>query len=148
MRRRPHRRNPEIPWSEQTALEGMRLLVVEDDPDTRDMLVTVFEQSGARVSAVASAVEAMEAIERETPDVLVCDIGLSGEDGHGLIRRVRAWETEKGGRIPALDLTAYAVAADRGKALVAGFDLQVSKPALPADLVAQVALLAGRRGRP
>jgi two-component system, chemotaxis family, CheB/CheR fusion protein len=134
--------------SDQEALEGVRVLVVEDDGDTREMLVTVFEQCGARVSAVASAGEAMEVILRTASDVLVCDIGLAGEDGHGLIRKVRALEGERGGRIPALALTAYAGAVERGKALAAGFDRQVAKPAVPAELVAQVALLAGRRGRP
>ena len=124
------------------------MLVVEDDPDTREMLVTVFEQCGARVSAVASAEEAMAVIQRATPDVLVCDIGLAGEDGHGLIRKVRALEVEKGGRIPALALTAYAGPDARAKALAAGFDLQLSKPAVPAELVAQAALLASLRGGP
>jgi two-component system CheB/CheR fusion protein len=136
-------------WTEshQTALEGVRLLVVEDDHDTREMLVTVFEQCGAKVSAVASAGEAMELLLRTAPDVLVCDIGLAGEDGHALIRKVRALEESKGGRIPALALTAYAGAVERGKALAAGFDRQVSKPAAPAELLAQVAALAGPASR-
>jgi CheY-like chemotaxis protein len=133
--------------SDRTALQGVRLLVVEDDPDSRDMLVTVFEQGGARVSAVASAEEALEVFERAAPDVLVSDIGLPGEDGHELIRKVRALEAEKGGRIPALAVTAYAGPEARAKALAAGFDLQVSKPVVPTELVAQAALLAGRRGR-
>jgi two-component system CheB/CheR fusion protein len=132
--------------SDQMALEGVRLLVVEDDRDTREMLVMVFEQCGARVSAVASAGDAMEVLLQAAPDVLVCDIGLAGEDGHGFIRKVRALEEERGGRIPALALTAYAGTLERGKALAAGFDRQVSKPAAPEELVAQVALLAGRRG--
>jgi len=123
----------------------VRLLVVEDDPDSREMLVAVFEQCGAVVTTAASAGEAMEALRRATPDVLVCDIGLPDEDGNALIRRVRALEAEKGGRIPALALTAYAGAADRGKTLAAGFDLLVSKPAAAAEAVAGVALLAGRR---
>jgi CheY-like chemotaxis protein/two-component sensor histidine kinase len=133
--------------ADPTALEGVRVLVVEDDADTREMLVTVFEHSRATVSAVASAGEAMELVLRAAPNVLVCDIGLAGEDGHGFIRKVRAREMETGGRIPALALTAYAGAAERAKALAAGFDRIVSKPAVPAELVAQVALLAGRRGR-
>ena len=132
---------------DRAALEGVRLLVVEDDQDSRDMLVMVFEHSGASVSAVASAEEAMEVLKRATPDVLVSDIGLSGEDGHELIRRVRALEAERGGRIPALALTAYSGPEARGKALAAGFDLQVSKPVVPAELVAQAALLAGPRDK-
>ena len=101
--------------SDPEALKGVRLLVVEDDADSREMLVTVFERCGAMVSAAASAGEAMEAMRRATPDVLVCDIGLPGEDGYELIRKVRALEAEKGGRIPALALTAYAGPADRSR---------------------------------
>jgi CheY-like chemotaxis protein/anti-sigma regulatory factor (Ser/Thr protein kinase) len=139
---------PEMAWTvtDRKALEGVRLLVVEDDADSRDMLVMIFERSGALVAAVASAGEAMDALRRATPDLLVCDIGLPGEDGLELIRKVRALETEKGGRVPALALTAYAGPAHRERALAAGFDKQVSKPVVPAELVAQVALLAGPRG--
>jgi two-component system, chemotaxis family, CheB/CheR fusion protein len=146
----PEPSRPEMAWTEsdRTALKGVRVLVVEDDPDSREMLVMVFEQRGARVSAVASAEEAMEALQRATPDILVSDIGLPGEDGHELIRKVRALEAEKGGRIPALALSAYAGPEAREKALAAGFDLQVSKPVELAELVAQAALLAGLRGGP
>lgn len=138
----------ETAWSEmdRTVLEGVRLLVVEDEADSREMLVTVFEQCGAKVSAVASAGEALAALQRATAEVLVCDIGLPGEDGYELIRRIRALAAEKGGRIPALALTAYAGEEDRGKALAAGFDSYVSKPAGPAELVAKAALLVGSRG--
>lgn len=146
----PETTRPELarPPSDQTSLQGVQLLVVEDDRDTREMLVMVFEQCGARVNAVESAREAMEAIQRATPDVLICDIGLAGEDGHDLVRKVRALEGGKGVRIPAMALSAYAGAADRRKALAAGFDRQVSKPVVPAELVAQVALLAAGRRRP
>ena len=105
----------------------------------------VFERSGARVTTAATAEEAREAMRRATPDLLVCDIGLPGEDGYELIGKVRALEGEKGGRIPALALTAYADPAHRQKALAAGFDEQVSKPVVPAELVAQAAVLAGSR---
>jgi two-component system, chemotaxis family, CheB/CheR fusion protein len=135
--------------SDREALDGVRLLVVEDDPDSREMLVAVFERSGAFVTTAASAAEATEALRRATPDLLVCDIGLPDEDGLELIRRVRALESEKGRRIPALALTAYAGPAHRERALSAGFDKQVSKPVVPAELVGQVALLTGRgRARP
>jgi CheY-like chemotaxis protein len=132
-------------WAElgRTVLEGKRVLVVEDDADGREMLVSLFGQCGASVSEAASAAEAMEVLQRVTPEILVCDIGLPGEDGHQLIRRVRALEAESGGRIPALALTAYAGPGDRARALAAGFDLHVPKPAEPAELVAKVALLAG-----
>ena len=127
------------------ALKGVRVLVVEDEADSREMLVMVFKRSGATVTAVASAGEAMEALRRATPDLLVCDIGLPGEDGYELVRRVRAQrEAEEGGRLPALALTAYASPAHRQQALAAGFDKQVSKPVVPVELVTQASLLAGR----
>lgn len=139
---------PETTWTElgPTMLQGVRLLVVEDEADSRDMLVAAFEQCGARVSAAASAGEAMEVLQRAPPDVIVCDVGLPGEDGHEWIRKVRALQGERGDRIPALALTAYAGPEDRRKALAAGFDLYLSKPAAPAELVAKVAALACARG--
>ena len=130
------------------ALKGVRVLVVEDEADSREMLVMVFKRSGATVTAAASAGEAMEALRRATPDLLVCDIGLPGEDGYELIRRVRAHEAEEGGRLPALALTAYASPAHRQQALAAGFDKQVSKPVVPVELVTQASLLARRSDRP
>jgi two-component system CheB/CheR fusion protein len=132
---------------DRTMLEGIRLLVVEDEADSREMLATAFAHCGAHVSTAASASEAMEVLERATPDVLVCDVGLPGEDGHALIRRVRALEAHRGGRIPALALTAYSGPEDREKALAAGFEVHVPKPAAPAELVAEVAFLAGSRRR-
>jgi hypothetical protein len=93
---------PETAWTElgRTMLEGVRLLVVEDDADSREMLVAAFEHCGAKVSAVASAAEGIEVLQLAPPDVLVCDIGLPAEDGHDFIRKVRALEAERGGRIP------------------------------------------------
>jgi two-component system CheB/CheR fusion protein len=140
----PSRRGSALTRDDQAALTGVRILVVEDEPDSLEMLATVFGQCGAEVTTAASALQALAALERSTPDVLVCDIGLAGEDGHALIRRLRAVEAERGGRLPALALTAYAGAPDREKALAAGFDLQVAKPVLPAELVTQVARLTGR----
>jgi two-component system CheB/CheR fusion protein len=143
----PEAPRPESAWTvtDREALAGVRLLVVEDDADTRDMLVLVFERSGARVEAVASAAEAKDALRRASPDLLICDIGLPGEDGLELIRRVRAHQAEGGRRIPALALTAYTSPVHREKALAAGFDEQASKPVVPAKLVAQVARLARPR---
>jgi CheY-like chemotaxis protein len=88
----------------------------------------------------------MEAMRRATPDLLVCDVGLPGEDGFELIRGVRALEAEKGGRIPALALTADAGRTQLENALAAGFDRLLSKSVAPAELVAQAALLSGPRG--
>ena len=102
----PERTRLERAWTvnDREALKGVRLLVVEDDADSREMLLLVFERSGATVTAAASAAEAAEAVRRATPDLLVCDIGLPGEDGLGLIRRLRAREWKQGGRMPALAL--------------------------------------------
>jgi CheY-like chemotaxis protein len=126
----------------RTILDGVRMLVVEDVADDREMLVALFEKSGAQVSAAASAREATEILERAIPDVVVCDVGLPGEDGHELMSRIRTLGAEKGSRVPALALTAYAGPGDRQKALAAGFDSHVGKPAAPAELVAIVAALA------
>jgi CheY-like chemotaxis protein len=125
-------------------LAGLRVLVVEDDPDGRELLVVAFEHSGAQVRATASAPEAMEALRQDVPDVLISDIGLPGEDGYALMGRIRALPPTEGGRVPALALTAYSGADDRRKALAAGFQMHVPKPAEPAALVAKVAVLAAR----
>jgi len=141
---------PERDWtvSDTEALKEVRVLVVEDDADNREMLVLILGRSGAMVTVAVSAAEAMEAIRRATPDLLVCDIGLPGEDGLELIRKIRALEADKGGRIPALALTGYSDQTHRATALAAGFDRHVSKPMVPGDLVAQAALLAGPRRVP
>jgi PAS domain S-box-containing protein len=126
------------------SLEDTRVLLVEDDDDAREMLCRLLERLGARVTATASAAEAWEALETAAHDVLVSDIGMSGEDGYSLVRRLRAREAETGGELPAVALTAYAGDEDRARALVAGFNAHVPKPVNPVELVAVVAGLAGR----
>ncbi|RPH54150.1 response regulator, partial [bacterium] len=127
-------------------LEGVRVLVVEDEVDTRDLLVTALEQCGAAVTAVATSPEALDAFEASgtVPDVLVSDIGLPGEDGYELLRKVRSLATGRGGDVPAAALTAFARAEDRLRALEAGFQTHLAKPIDPSELVATVARLAGR----
>ncbi|HJR06912.1 MAG TPA: CHASE domain-containing protein [Pyrinomonadaceae bacterium] len=126
-------------------LAGLRILVVDDDEDTRALLVTTLEQSGAEsVEAAASASDALGALRRLAPDVLVSDIGMPGVDGYELIRQIRALPPESGGRVPAAALTAYAAPDDRQRALDAGYDLHISKPVEPSELTAAVARLAGR----
>ena len=100
-----------------------------------------------QVIAASSSEEALEAIGRERPDVLLSDIEMPGEDGHSLIRKVRALPPDRGRDIPAAALTAYARGEDRQKALLAGFQAHVSKPVPPAELTAVIAELAGRRVR-
>ena len=125
-------------------LEGLRVLIVEDDADSRALLVAVLRQCRAEVLAVPNVAEALDAFDAWLPDVLVSDIEMPGEDGYALIRQVRARPAEQGGRIPAAALTAYARAEDRMRALLAGFQIHVPKPVEPAELAAVVASLAGR----
>ncbi|HEX7955612.1 MAG TPA: ATP-binding protein [Pyrinomonadaceae bacterium] len=120
-------------------LAGVRVLVVDDESDTRRLISTVIAQSGAEVSACASAGEALEKLKTWRPDVLMSDIGMPGEDGYALIQQVRALPAERGGRTPAAALTAYARDEDRRRALAAGYQLHISKPFSPGDLLAAVA---------
>jgi signal transduction histidine kinase/CheY-like chemotaxis protein len=116
------------------ALSGLRILVVEDDTDTRQLLTVLLESHGAHVSNAASAKEALQTFGLSKPDVLLCDIGLPGENGYTLLRQIRALGAEKGGNVPALALTAYARPEDRQQALAAGFQMHLSKPIDPSLL--------------
>jgi CheY-like chemotaxis protein len=128
----------------QTALEGVRVLLVEDDPDTRDVLALGLELSGAEVLAVSSSVEAYQQLSDFRPHVLLSDIGLAGEDGYELIRRVRRLPAESGGAVPAAAVTAFTLADDRDRALQAGFDSHFAKPVETSQLIQTVASLARR----
>jgi PAS domain S-box-containing protein len=136
-----------VPFNTLPILEGLRVLVVEDEADTRELLITILRQYGVEVTAVASAGEALEAVQRLKPDVIVSDIGMPEEDGYSLMRKVRALHAEQGGQIPAVALTAYVRAEDRISALAAGFQLHMPKPVNPEELAAVVANLAGRTGK-
>jgi signal transduction histidine kinase len=127
-------------------LAGLHILVLDDEADARELLLTALEQCGARVTAVSSVPELLEALDRETFHVLVSDIGLPGEDGYSMIRKVRARGAVRGGNLPAAALTAYARTEDRVRALSAGFQMHLSKPIEPAELVATIAALARRQG--
>jgi len=129
------------PQSLAPTLNGLQVLVVEDNTDTRDFIKVVLEQSGAEVTTVASVSEAMESLAQSSPDVLLSDIGMPGEDGYHLIRQVRDVEQQRGGKIPAIALTAYARLEDRMQALSAGFQMHLSKPVVPSELVQAVAQL-------
>jgi signal transduction histidine kinase len=131
-------------WSLPGLLEGLHVLVVEDEADTRDLLVMALEQCGAEVSAFGSVPEALESFDRQVPHVLVSDIGVPLEDGYSLIRKVRSREPGRGGDVPAAALTAYARSEDRQRALEAGFQTHLAKPVDPSELIATVARLAGR----
>jgi CheY-like chemotaxis protein len=121
-------------------LTGLRVLVVDDEPDIREVLMVVLEQYGAEVTAVGSAGEAIEVLARKVPDVLVSDIGM--EDGYTLIRKVRDLEMELGGQIPALALTAYAREEEHRRVIAAGFHMHMPKPVESAKLAEAIASLA------
>ena len=127
-------------------LKGMSVLVVDDEADARDALVVLLERYGARVSPAASVTEAMAALELGVPDVLISDIGMPGEDGYELIRRVRLLPPEAGGLLPSLAVSAYATDEHRRKVIRSGFQKHLEKPVAPAELVTEVARLAGRVG--
>jgi CheY-like chemotaxis protein len=124
-------------------LKGLRILIVEDGQDARELLVEVLTMCGAIVSCAASVAEAMDRIQETKPDILLSDIGMPGEDGFELIRRVRALPPEAGGGMPAAALTAFARPEDRRKALDAGFMMHVPKPVEPEELIAVIAKLTG-----
>jgi PAS domain S-box-containing protein len=135
----------EAPAEEVPALEGVRVLLVDDDADGRDLISTVLGQRGARVTGTASVAEAMDALGKELPDVILSDIEMPDADGHSFIRKVRALPPDRGGAVPAAALTAYARTEDRMQALLSGFQMHVAKPVQPEELAAVVASLAGRR---
>jgi len=120
------------------------VLVVDDEPDARELIAEVLEQCNAAVSSAASVREALAEVERARPDVVLSDIGMPGEDGYDLIRELRAREKEAGGRLPALAVTAFASPQDRERALTAGYDVHLPKPVDPPELVEMVAKLTGR----
>jgi signal transduction histidine kinase/ActR/RegA family two-component response regulator len=124
-------------------LDGVRVLVVDDDDDSRTLVAHVLGGCGAEVRVAATAESALDVLARTYVDVLVSDIGMPGADGYDLITRVRAMEREHGGRIPAVALTAYASEEDRDRALAAGFSLHVSKPVSPGALARAVRELLG-----
>ncbi len=135
-----------VPFDGSPRLDGLRILIVDDDADSRDLLTYTLEVCGASVTAAASADEAILVLtESSIPmDILISDIGMPDEDGYALLRRVRALKLEKKAGIPAIALTAYARAKDRRAALLAGFQSHVAKPVEPAELIAVIASLAGR----
>ncbi len=127
-------------------LEGLRVLVVDDEAETLEMLQFILESCGAHVSTANSAAAGWEAIRAIAFDVLISDIGMPEEDGYTLIAKVRALDKQRGGRIPAAALTAYAGEEDRIRTLRSGFQIHVPKPVSPRELVVVVANLADRIG--
>ncbi|MDB4990018.1 MAG: domain S-box, partial [Myxococcaceae bacterium] len=124
-------------------LEGVRVLVVDDEEDVRELLLTALGEAGALVQSEASAAEGFAAVARFRPHVLVSDIGMPQEDGCSFVQRVRALAAANGGATPAIALSAYTRAPDKDRALSAGFDTYVCKPVLTDELIAAIDALAG-----
>jgi PAS domain S-box-containing protein len=140
---RPEQReNKPLP---EPGLTNVSVLVVDDEVDARNLVKRLLEMAGAKVSMAASASEALEHISTGRPDVLVCDIGMPGEDGYSLIRRLRVLEQRQENALPAVALTAYARSEDRTKAIRSGFQNHLAKPVEPAELLAVVSSLAARK---
>ncbi|MBG1262084.1 PAS domain S-box protein [Nostoc commune] len=135
---------PPLSPSISLSLLGVRVLVVDDQADTRDFITTILEQYQAEVQAVESVAKALQLITQWKPDVLVSDIGMPDEDGYSLIRKLRSQPPELGGNIPAAALTAYTRAEDRMRAIQEGYQLHLPKPIEAAELATVVARLAGR----
>lgn len=125
-------------------LDGIKALVVDDEPDTRELLRVGLQNCGADVTVVANVADALNAIKESAPDVLISDIGMPGEDGYDLIRKLRALPAKDGGRVPAIALTAYARVEDRLKALRSGYHMHVPKPVELAELITVVDSLLQR----
>lgn len=128
-------------------LDGVQILVVDDEADTREFLVAAIKMCGAEVIAVSSATEAIQVISQQKLDVLVSDIGMPGEDGYSLIRKIRKLPKEQGGDIPAVALTAYAREEDRMRSLSQGFQMHLSKPVEPEKLATVIASLVKKTAK-
>ncbi|MEO8206792.1 MAG: PAS domain S-box protein [Chthoniobacterales bacterium] len=144
---RRHPRTPlmDMPPLPAISLTDVRVLVVDDEADARELVRRLLEMAGAKVSMAASAAEAMESILAAPPDVLICDIGMPKEDGYSLIQKLRARKKKEENALPAIALTAYARAEDRTKAIRSGFQNHLAKPVEAAELLAIVSSLAGPR---
>ena len=129
------------------SLQGLKVLVVDDEADTRELIREVLKECGSEVITSGSVEEALVALEEHKPDILISDLGMPDEDGYSLISKVRALPSERGGHIPAAALTAYARAEDRMRVLRSGFQFHLPKPVDSAELVTVVASLAGRASK-
>ena len=122
----------------------MRIVVVDDEADARELIKRVLTQCGADVRCAGSALQALEVLKTNRPDVLISDIGMPHIDGYEFIRRVRQLPPLEGRRLPAIALTAFARSVDRTRAIMAGYQMHMAKPIEPQELVATVASFAGR----
>jgi CheY-like chemotaxis protein len=125
-------------------LDGVHVLLVEDDDDSRKLLGTMLKRYGARVTSTKSAAEAFAVFSGDVPDILISDIGMPDEDGYEFMRKLRSLPPEKGGLTPAIALTGYASRKDRERALNAGYQQHMAKPIEQVDMISAIAALVGR----
>jgi len=130
-----------------SALAGVRALIVDDDADARTLITIILTHGGAEVRTAVSATEALAACDEWRPDVLISDIGMPGEEGYALIKKLRERARERGEHIPAIALTAYGCQEDRVRAFSVGYEYYIPKPVEPAELLAVVASLTDRIGK-
>jgi CheY-like chemotaxis protein len=136
------------PVRSEIRLKGVRALLVEDQWDSRELMAEILRLAGAEVTAVGSAADAMESLASAAPDVLVSDIGMPGEDGYALLRRLRTSAPARFASIPAIAVSAYAREEDRIRSLSAGFQLHIAKPFEPVELVAAIDRVVRRAAPP
>jgi CheY-like chemotaxis protein len=132
---------------ERIALDRLKVLVVDDEPDARELLRRLLVECKAEVMVAESAEKGLEMVVRERPDVIISDIGMPDRDGYEFIRDIRKLKGEEGGRTPAIALTAFARSEDRMRALMAGYQAHVAKPVEPQELIVTVASVGGRVAR-
>ncbi|MDZ7955194.1 PAS domain-containing protein [Nostoc sp. DedQUE09] len=130
-----------------SVLRGLRVLIVDDDVDTREFLHFLLQQNGALITAAASVNEALKILAQTVPNLLISDLGMPEIDGYSLIKMLRAMPKEEGGEIPAIALTAYAGEGDRDRVLAAGFQKHIAKPVQPTELLTSITELLGSNHR-
>ena len=142
----PRAESAAIEFGRLPDLSGLRVLVVDDEPDGRDVIAKILSTRGTEIATASSADEAIRVLQSFKPDVVLSDIRMPGKDGYQLLQEIRALETGQGRSVPAMALTGFARAEDRKLALLTGYQFHLSKPFDPGELIAAVAMLAGRTG--
>jgi CheY-like chemotaxis protein len=137
----------DAPNGRSVDLSGLKILVVDDEPETRRLIKWILVESHAEVVTASSAAEALPLMTTVAPDILISDIGMPVVDGYEFLKQIRSLDSARGGKVPAIALTAFASREDEAKSHAAGFSVHISKPIVPDDLTATVANLTGRIGR-
>jgi CheY-like chemotaxis protein/anti-sigma regulatory factor (Ser/Thr protein kinase) len=136
--------NNGVPKRLLRALDGLRILVVDDEADSRELVSAILTRCGSDVNCCGSAAEGMKAVKNWKPDLLVSDIGMPVEDGYSLIAKLRKLRSKRAREMPAVALTAYATKEDKARTLASGFQVHVAKPIEPEALIISIAKAIGR----